>query len=98
MHPNNMPYEAARGSHRMGQLQDKVALIIGASTHGGIGEATALHYVREGARVVLSARRLKEAQGVAAAVGAAEAIACDITDESQVEHLMRAVMTRQGRL
>ena len=46
----------------MGQLQDKVALIIGASTHGGIGEATALHYVREGARVVLSARRLKEAQ------------------------------------
>ena len=93
MHPNNMPYEAARGIHRMGQLQDKVALIIGASTHGGIGEATALHYVREGARVVLSARRLKEAQGVAAAVGA-DAIACDITDESQVEHLVRAVVTR----
>jgi len=81
----------------MGQLQDKVALIIGASTHGGIGEATALHYVREGARVVLSARRLKEAQGVAAAVGA-DAIACDITDESQVEHLVRAVVTRRGRL
>src|ERR1700720_433439 len=97
MHPNNMPYEAARGSHRMGQLQDKVALIIGASTHGGIGEATALHYVREGARVVLSARRLKEAQGVAAAVGA-DAIACDVTDESQVERLIRAVMTRHGRL
>jgi NAD(P)-dependent dehydrogenase (short-subunit alcohol dehydrogenase family) len=81
----------------MGQLQDKVALIIGASTHGGIGEATALHYVREGARVVLSARRLKEAQGVAAAVGA-EAIACDITDESQVEQLVRTVVSRLGRL
>src|ERR1700675_917767 len=96
MHPNNMPTLPGKG-HRMGQLQDKVALIIGASTHGGIGEATALHYVREGARVVLSARRLKEAQGVAAAVGA-EVIACDITDESQVEHLVRAVMIRQGRL
>jgi NAD(P)-dependent dehydrogenase (short-subunit alcohol dehydrogenase family) len=81
----------------MGQLQDKVALIIGASTHGGIGEATALYYVREGARVVLSARRLKEAQGVAAAFGA-EAIACDITDESQVEQLVHAVVARRGRL
>ena len=81
----------------MQHLQDKVALIIGASTHGGIGEATARHYLREGARVVLSARRLKEAQGVAAGVGA-EAIACDITDESSVEQLVREVMTRRGRL
>jgi NAD(P)-dependent dehydrogenase (short-subunit alcohol dehydrogenase family) len=81
----------------MQHLKDKVALIIGASTHGGIGEATALHYIREGAQVILSARRLKEAEDVAAGVGA-EAIACDITNESQVEHLVREVMTRRGRL
>ena len=49
----------------MQHLQDKVALIIGASTHGGIGEGTSRHYIREGARVVLSARRLKEAGAVA---------------------------------
>jgi NAD(P)-dependent dehydrogenase (short-subunit alcohol dehydrogenase family) len=81
----------------MQHLQDKVTLIIGASTHGGIGEGTARHYIREGARVVLSARRLKEAEAVAAGVGA-EAIACDITDESQVDRLVREVMTRHGRL
>jgi NAD(P)-dependent dehydrogenase (short-subunit alcohol dehydrogenase family) len=78
-------------------LQDKAALIIGASTHGGIGEATARHFVREGAQVTLSARRLKEAEAVAAGVGA-EAIACDITDESQVERLVSEVKTRHGRL
>jgi NAD(P)-dependent dehydrogenase (short-subunit alcohol dehydrogenase family) len=81
----------------MQHLEGKVALIIGASTHGGIGEGTARHYVREGARVILSARRLKEAKEVAAGVGA-EAIACDMTDESQVERLIAEVMTRRGRL
>jgi NAD(P)-dependent dehydrogenase (short-subunit alcohol dehydrogenase family) len=81
----------------MQHLKDKVALIIGASTHGGIGEATARHYIREGAQVILSARRLEAAREVAAGVGA-EAIACDITSEPQVEQLVREVMTRLGRL
>jgi NAD(P)-dependent dehydrogenase (short-subunit alcohol dehydrogenase family) len=81
----------------MQHLQDKVALIIGASTEGGIGAATARHYIREGAQVILSARRLTEAQRVAAALGG-EAIACDITDELTVEQLVREVIARRGRL
>ena len=78
-------------------LENKVALIIGASTAGGIGEATARLFVHEGAKVVVSARRLKEAQGIAAGVGA-EALACDLTDESQVETLMQAVFAKHQRL
>ena len=81
----------------MGQLTNKVALIIGASTPGGIGAVTATRFVREGATVVLSARRLAEAEAQAAPLGAS-ALACDMTDDSQVENLMKAVVTRHGRL
>jgi NAD(P)-dependent dehydrogenase (short-subunit alcohol dehydrogenase family) len=81
----------------MGLLQDKVALIIGASTHGGIGEATAARFVQDGARVVVSARRLNEAQSVAQATGAS-AMRCDLTDDAQVEKLMADVVAQFGQL
>ncbi len=78
-------------------LQGKVALVIGASTKGGIGEATARRFVQEGAKVVVSARRLKEAQDIAAGVGAA-ALACDLTDDAQVQKLVADVVALHGRL
>jgi 2-hydroxycyclohexanecarboxyl-CoA dehydrogenase len=81
----------------MGILAGKVALIVGASTQGGIGEATARAYRREGATVVLSARRLPAADAIAAGMGAT-AVACDMTVESQVQHLVAAVLERCGRL
>jgi NAD(P)-dependent dehydrogenase (short-subunit alcohol dehydrogenase family) len=60
----------------MGQLQDKVALIIGASpTAARRSHGSAL--CTRSARVVLSARRLKEAEVLPPR---REAIACDITD------------------
>lgn len=78
-------------------LKDKVALVVGASTHGGIGEAVAKRYARAGARVVTSARRLEGAREVAQAVSGT-AIACDITDESQVERLIAETVAWQGNL
>lgn len=81
----------------MTQLKDRVALVIGASTRGGIGEATAHAFAREGAQVITSARRLDGARSVADAVGGS-ALACDITDEAQVESLVQAVMSSKGRL
>lgn len=81
----------------MGQLAGKVALVVGASTQGGIGQATAQQFAREGAYVLTSARRLPEAKAIATEVGG-DAIACDITDESQVEGLMREAKAKRDRL
>ena len=69
----------------MGQLDGKVAAITGASS--GIGEATALALVAEGASVTLAARRGERiadlAERIVAAGGNAVAIETDVTDEAQ---------------
>lgn len=83
----------------MGSLENKVAVIIGASTREGIGAATARRFAREGARVVLSARREAEAAAIAKDIGHdAFAIGCDLTDDAAVERLMKQTRERCGRL
>ena len=69
----------------MGQLDGKVAAITGASS--GIGEATALALVAEGASVALAARRKDRIDGLAERIGStggrALAIETDVADEAQ---------------
>ncbi len=83
-----------------GLVAGKVALVTGAGS--GIGRATALAFAREGARVVVS--DLDETAGktvadeIARAGGDARAVACDVTDEAQVEALVRAALDAFGRL
>ena len=81
----------------MAQLKDKVALILGASTQGGIGAATARRFVADGAQVIVSARRQEALEAVASEVGAV-AMTCDITDERQVEALIGAAFGYRNRL
>jgi NAD(P)-dependent dehydrogenase (short-subunit alcohol dehydrogenase family) len=81
----------------MSRLDGKVALILGASTRGGIGEATARAFDREGARVVLSARRLEGAEEIARELGG-KAIRCDVTNEDDVASLVKATTSTFGRL
>ena len=71
-------------------MDGRVALITGAGK--GIGRGIALAYAEAGADVVVASRTLSEVEEVAEAARAlgrrATAVACDVTDRSQLEALM----------
>ncbi len=78
-------------------LQEKVALVTGASQ--GIGRATAEALATAGARVVLAARSADKLAAVEAALGdRALGVACDVTDPAAVDALFAAIGERFGRL
>ena len=82
------------------KLEGKVALITGALT--GIGRATAVIFAQQGAHVVVSGRREKEGQDLAAelkALGAkAEFIRADVRSEDDVRNLVDQTIKHFGRL
>jgi len=84
----------------MGQLDGKVAAITGASS--GIGAATALALVAEGASVTLAARRTERiddlAERIVASGGNAVAIETDVTDEEQATAFVERTNEELGRL
>ena len=81
-------------------LADKVAIITGASS--GIGYATAKLFAREGARLVVTARRHDELETLAAEVradgGEAMAITGDVRDEALAKALVDAAVAEFGGL
>lgn len=82
------------------QLQDKTAIITGASS--GIGKAAAKLFARAGARLVLGARRqalLDELVGeIVADGGIAVALAGDVREESYARALVETARARFGGL
>ncbi|AGA28352.1 SDR family oxidoreductase [Singulisphaera acidiphila] len=84
----------------MSGIQQKVVVITGASS--GIGEATAMHLARHGARVVVGARRTDRLEKLVSAIraggGTAEYQAVDVTKREQVEALVRLAKAKFGRV
>jgi NAD(P)-dependent dehydrogenase (short-subunit alcohol dehydrogenase family) len=70
----------------MGSLTDKTAVIVGASGEANFGSAIARRLAREGANVVVSARRQAPLESLASELGGL-AVACDVTEEDQVKAL-----------
>ncbi|HEX9617060.1 MAG TPA: SDR family NAD(P)-dependent oxidoreductase [Anaerolineales bacterium] len=81
-------------------IQDKVAIITGASS--GIGRATALALAREGANVVLASRNLSALKDAAREVKAlgrqALVIPCDVPQAEQVQSMVAETVERLGRV
>lgn len=84
----------------MNALTNKVAIVTGASS--GIGRATALLFAREGAKLVVTARRQPELDKLVAEIeaagGQAVAVTGDVKDESLAKALVDTAIDRFGGL
>lgn len=84
----------------MSEIQDKVVIITGASS--GLGEATARRLAKNGAKLMLAARREERLQELVAEIQQAGGIAkyqvTDVSDRSQVEALAETTRQAYGRI
>lgn len=82
----------------MGRLDGKVAVITGGNS--GIGACAAELFAKEGAKVVISARRVEQLEAVAdkikAAGGEALAVPCDISDKAQCSAVITKTLETFG--
>ncbi|MBM3678544.1 MAG: SDR family oxidoreductase [Actinobacteria bacterium] len=83
----------------MGELEGKIAVITGAGS--GIGRASVLEFMAEGARVVavdLSADALVETHALAGGSEDVLAVVADAADEGDVARYVAAALERHGRV
>lgn len=78
------------------ELKDAVVVVTGSSS--GIGEATARAAAKAGAFVVMLARREARIASLAAELGNALAVPCDVTRPEQVHHAVQSAMEKFGRI
>ena len=82
------------------KLKDKIAIITGGGS--GIGEATALEFVKEGAKVAICDINEETAKATAekcrALGGEAEAYQLDVSSKTNVDNVINNIVTKFGRL
>ena len=81
------------------RLQDKVAIVTGASSD--IGKEIVRRFSDEGAKVVLIARKIEDLEKARKEIGNEKntvSISCDVTDESQVLHAITQVADTYGKI
>ncbi|MDE2264561.1 MAG: glucose 1-dehydrogenase [Alphaproteobacteria bacterium] len=84
----------------MKMLDGKVAIVTGGSS--GLGAATVLEFARQGARVVVAARRKDRSEEVVAQIAALGGeglfVQTDVTKPTEVEAMVAATLAKFGRL
>lgn len=84
----------------MGQFQNKVVLVTGGTS--GIGQATAVAFAKEGAKVVISGRREKEGNETVRQIGNAGGEALfvkgDVSKAADVDAMVRKAVEAYGRI
>ncbi len=81
-------------------FENKVILVTGGTS--GIGQATALAFAREGAKIVISGRREKEGNQILSQIRKSGAegvfIKTDVSNEADVAALVSQTLSTYGRL
>jgi NAD(P)-dependent dehydrogenase (short-subunit alcohol dehydrogenase family) len=84
----------------MKSFEGKVVIVTGASS--GLGEAAALQFAREGAKVVVAARRLDKSEDVVRRIDALGGegffIKTDVSKRADIEALVEGTIARFGKL
>ena len=81
---------------QMGMLEGQVAIVTGGGQ--GLGEALCRRLDREGCKVVVADINLDGAQKVAEGLRDAIAVKVDVTNEQQVEEMVKASVDKYGKL
>jgi A-factor type gamma-butyrolactone 1'-reductase (1S-forming) len=84
----------------MRPFDGKVALVTGGSS--GLGAATALQFAREGARVVIAARRSEKSEAVLRQIESLGSeghfVKTDVSKAAEIEAMVKSALDRFGRL
>ncbi|HET8610362.1 MAG TPA: SDR family NAD(P)-dependent oxidoreductase, partial [Burkholderiales bacterium] len=82
------------------RLTDKVAIITGGGS--GIGQATAVKFAREGAKVVVGDLAIERADETVRKItedgGEAMAVRVDVRDKASIVQMVEAVVAKYGRI